>query len=102
MKAKSNKIKSKKNVVIGFVVAIIVALVGYCSFCLITNAADISRLKTESQELNTKYQQQLDENTQVKSILNSGDKDEYIQQKAREKGYVKDGGVVYYDISSSK
>ena len=46
MKANSNKIKSKKNVVIGFVVAIIVALVGYCSFCLITNAADISRLKT--------------------------------------------------------
>ena len=102
MKAKSNKIKSKKNVVIGFVVAIIVALVGYCSFCLITNAADISRLKTESQELNTKYQQQLDENKKVKSILNSYDKDEYIEQKAREKGYVKDGEVVYYDISSSK
>ncbi|MCI6354179.1 FtsB family cell division protein [Eubacterium coprostanoligenes] len=102
MKAKSNKIKSKKNVVIGFIVAIIVALVGYCSFCLITNAADISRLKTESQELNTKYQQQLDENKKVKSILNSDDKDEYIEQKAREKGYVKDGEVVYYDISSSK
>lgn len=102
MKANSNKIKSKKNVVIGFVVAIIVALVGYCSFCLITNAADISRLKTESQELNTKYQQQLDENKKVKSILNSDDKDGYIEQKAREKGYVKDGEVVYYDISSSK
>ena len=102
MKAKSNKIKSKKNVVIGFVVAIIVALVGYCSFCLITNAADISRLKTESQELNTKYQQQLDENKKVKSILNSDDKDEYIEQKARENVYVKDGEVVYYDISSSK
>ena len=102
MKANSNKIKSKKNVVIGFVVAIIVALVGYCSFCLITNAADISRLKTESQELNTKYQQQLDENKKVKSILNSDDKAEYIEQKAREKGYVKDGEVVYYDISSSK
>ena len=27
------------------------------------------------------------------------DKDEYIEQKAREKGYVKDGEIVFYDIS---
>ncbi|WP_297128038.1 septum formation initiator family protein [uncultured Eubacterium sp.] len=102
MKTKSNKVKNKKNVIIGFVIAVIVALVGYCSFCLISNAADISRLKIESQELNAKYEQQLDENKKVKSILNSDNKDEYIEQKAREKGYVKDGEVVYYDISSSK
>ena len=102
MKAKSNKIKSKKNMIFGFVIVVVVAIVGYCSFCLISNAADISRLKTESQELNTKYEQQLDENKKVKSILNSDDKDEYIEQKAREKGYVKDGEIVYYDISSSK
>ena len=102
MKAKSNKIKSKKNVILGFVIAVIVAIVGYCSFCLISNAADISRLKAESQELNTKYEQQLDEHKKGKAILNSDNKDEYIEQKAREKGYVKDGEVVYYDISSSK
>ncbi|WP_455493354.1 FtsB family cell division protein [Eubacterium sp.] len=102
MKAKNNKIKSKKSVIVGFVIAIIVALVAYCIACLISNTADIARLKNESQELNTKYQQQLDENKKVKSILESDNKDEYIEQKAREKGYVKDGEVVYYDISSSK
>lgn len=102
MKAKNNKIKSKKSVIVGFVIAIIVALAVYCGTCLISNTADIARLKNESQELNTKYQQQLDENKKVKSILESDNKDEYIEQKAREKGYVKDGEVVYYDISSSK
>lgn len=102
MKAKNNKIKSKKSVNVGFVIAIIAALAVYCGTCLISNTADIARLKNESQELNTKYQQQLDENKKVKSILESDNKDEYIEQKAREKGYVKDGEVVYYDISSSK
>ena len=102
MKAKNNKIKSKKSVIVGFVIAIILALAVYCGACLISNTADIARLKNESQELNTKYQQQLDENKKVKSILESDNKDEYIEQKAREKGYVKDGEVVYYDISSSK
>ena len=72
MKAKSNKIKSKKNVILGFVIAVIVAIVGYCSFCLISNAADISRLKAESQELNTKYEQQLDENKISKDTLKAG------------------------------
>ena len=102
MKAKNNKIKSKKSVIVGFIIAIIAALAVYCGTCLISNTADIARLKNESQELNTKYQQQLDENKKVKSILESDNKDEYIEQKAREKGYVKDGEVVYYDISSSK
>lgn len=102
MKAKNNKIKSKKSVIVGFVIAIVAALAVYCGTCLISNTADIARLKNESQELNTKYQQQLDENKKVKSILESDNKDEYIEQKAREKGYVKDGEVVYYDISSSK
>ena len=99
MSEKSNKIKSKKNIIIGFVIAVAVAIVGYCSVCLISN---ISRLKAESAELNTKYEQQIDENEKVKSVLESDNKDEYIEQKAREKGYVKDGEVVFYDISSSK
>lgn len=102
MSEKSNKIKSKKNIIIGFVIAVAVAIVGYCSVCLISNAADISRLKAEAAELNTKYEQQIDENEKVKSVLESDNKDEYIEQKAREKGYVKDGEVVFYDISSSK
>ena len=102
MKVKAEKAANKKTIIKIVLCILAIALVGYCAYCIASNAADISRLKAESQELNTKYEQQLDENKKVKSILNSDNKDEYIEQKAREKGYVKDGEVVYYDISSSK
>ena len=69
---------------------------------LIKNTSDISRLKTQAAEYDTQYAQQTEDNENLKSILNSDDKDEYIEQKAREKGYVKDGEVVFYDISESK
>lgn len=78
------------------------ALVLYCSLTLFSNAADISRLKAQASECDSEYEQQLDENDKIKAILESDNKDEYIEQKAREKGYVKDGETVYYDISSSK
>lgn len=102
MKIKVDKQNGKKNIIKIVVIAVVVALVGYCAFCLVSNAADISRLRAQKEDLNTKYEQQIDDNKKVKSILNSDNKDDYIEQKAREKGYVKDGEVVYYDISSSK
>ena len=46
--------------------------------------------------------QKIKENDEIKAIVNSDNKDDYIEQKAREKGYAKEGETVYYDISSSK
>lgn len=78
------------------------ALMVYCSLTLFSNAADISRLNAQAADCDAEYEQQLDENDKIKAILESDNKDEYIEQKAREKGYVKDGETVFYDISSSK
>jgi cell division protein FtsB len=78
------------------------ALIIYCTFTLFSNAADISRLNAQAAECDSQYEQQLDENDKIKAILDSDSKDEYIEQKAREKGYVKEGETVFYDISSSK
>lgn len=90
----------KSKSFIKIVIALILfALVSYCSYTMITNYSDISRLNAQASELNTQYEAQLKENEKIKAILNSDDKDEYIEQKAREKGYVKDGEVVFYDIS---
>ena len=75
-----------------------VVIIG-CSIALISNHADISRLQAQAAEYDAQYEQQLDENEKIKAILDSDDKDDYIEQKAREKGYVKDGEVVFYDIS---
>ena len=74
----------------------------YCAFSLLSNAADISRLKAKAADYEQVYNQQINENDKIKAILESDNKDEYIEQKAREKGYVKDGEMVFYDISSSK
>lgn len=75
------------------------ALIVYCSLTLFSNAADISRLNARAAECDSEYEQQLEENDKIKAILDSDNKDDYIEQKAREKGYVKDGETVFYDIS---
>ena len=91
-------VKSKSF--IKLVIAIFfIGLVSYCSYTLISNYSDITRLKAQAVELDAQYEAQLKENEKIKAILNSDDKNEYIEQKAREKGYVKDGEIVFYDIS---
>lgn len=74
----------------------------YCCAMLIKNTADISRLNAKAAEYDTQYEQQVKENEEIKAILDSDNKDDYIEQKAREKGYVKDGETVFYDASSGK
>jgi cell division protein FtsB len=102
MSAKTQKRKNKASVVKIITIVLFAGLILYCAGMLINNYADISRLNAKSDSLSEQYDQQIADNDSLKAILNSDDKDEYIEQKAREKGYVKDGEVVYYDISSSK
>lgn len=101
MKTKTKGINKKLLRKYGIII-LLAALIGYCSFSLINNYADISRLKTQTRQAEVQYQQQINENEKAKAILNSKNKDAYIEQKAREKGYAKDGETVFYDISSSK
>ena len=101
MKAKAQKL-NKKGIYKLVGIFLLICLVIYSCFSLIANAADISRLKTQASKVQTMYEQQVNENEKIKAILASENKDDYIEQKAREKGYVKDGEMVFYDISSSK
>ena len=89
---------NKKNAARLSVMALVVVLAVYCAFTLLSNYSDISRLKAQAAELSTQYDNQLKDNEKIKAILNSDNKDEYIEQKAREEGYVKDGEIVFYDI----
>lgn len=99
MSQRISKIVKSKNFIKLVIGILFLGLVSYCSYTLISNYSDISRLNAQAAELNTQYENQLKENEKIKAILNSEDKDEYIEQKAREKGYVKDGEIVFYDIS---
>ena len=94
----SKFLKSKSFVKL-VIAVFFIGLVAYCSYTLISNYSDITRLKAQSVELDAQYEAQLKENEKIKAILNSDNKNEYIEQKAREKGYVKDGETVFYDIS---
>lgn len=92
----------KKTIVKTVGTLLFIALIVYCSIAFLGNTADISRLNAKAAECDAQYQQQVKENDEIKAIVNSDNKDDYIEQKAREKGYVKEGETVYYDISSSK
>lgn len=93
---------SKQNIVRFAVAALLIVVMAYSAISLATNYADIGTLKTQAAQSQKIYEDQEAENERIKAILDSKNKDEYIEQKAREKGYVKSGETVYYDISSSK
>ena len=93
---------NKKNAARLSVMALVVVLAVYCAFTLLSNYSDISRLKTQAAKVNAQYEQQVNENEKIRAILSSDNKDEYIEQKAREKGYAKEGEIVFYDISSNR
>ncbi len=99
MKLKAEKAANKKTIIKIVLCILVVALVGYCAYCIASNAADISRLKSQKEELDTKYEQQIEDNDQLKSILDSDDKKDYLEQKAREKNYVKENELDFYDVN---
>lgn len=107
-KAKKNKFSfkefaaSKKNLTM---VALIVALaVVFALFGIkIANQnSDIKRLEIQKQEVADKLEEQEKINEELEAVLNSDNKDDYIEQKAREEGYVKSDETVFYDISATE
>lgn len=100
VRQKISELTKNKSFIRIVAAVLIIGLIAYCSYTLISNYSDISRLNAQAEELNNQYNEQLNENEKMKAILDSDDKDEYIEQKAREKGYVKNGETVYYDVSN--
>lgn len=98
---KGKEISKDKIIKIAVAIGLVLVFV-YSAVTLTSNYADISRLNAQLVQAEETYDSQISENEKIKAILNSEDKDEYIEQKAREKGYVKSGETVFYDISSSK
>ncbi len=72
-----------------------------CAGVFIAQKTDINKLETQYES----YQQQLElqqkENKELEAMIQSDNLDSYMEQKARERGYVKSGEIVFYDISGS-
>lgn len=93
---------SKKNIPKILVIAGIVVMFGVFGYTMVHQGADISRLQRQRDEIAVKVEGQLQTNEELKSVLENDNKDDYIEQKAREKGYVKSNEIVFYDISASE
>lgn len=106
--AKESKSKSKKLYIGKYSVGKILGRSITCRcFCIFfyqrcNQNADISRLEKQKAEISAKYDAQQEENKELQAVLDNEDKDDYIEKKAREKGYVKSDEIVFYDISSGK
>ena len=86
-----NSMKRSKYLRLLLVVPMVVLFL-YCSVTLVNQSADISRMQKQKQTLTA----------QLEEVVGADNKDDYIEQKAREKGYVKGDEIVFYDISGTE
>ena len=58
--------------------------------------------KKQKQTLTAQLASVQQENARLEEVVGADNKDDYIEQKAREKGYVKGDEIVFYDISGTE
>lgn len=105
-KSRSDSIKAflseKKNIPMLLITIGLIVLFVFFGVTMVNQNADISRMEKQRDEIAAKVEAQVQTNEQLQAVLDNEDRDDYIEQKAREKGYVKSNEVVFYDISSSE
>lgn len=101
MNALFKKTKENKKMRALAVIIPLVVLFFVCGSIVVSQVADINRLKKQDAAYAAQLEAQENENDALEAILDSDDKDSYIEKKAREKGYVKSDEIVFYDISGS-
>ena len=70
---------------------------------LISIKKEIDSGKEEVKQLQSKCDEENEANKELQRVVDSGDKDEYIEKIAREQyGYIKPGDRVYKDIASGE
>lgn len=101
MNALFQKIKENGKMRALAIIVPLVVLFFVCGGIIVSQVADISRLQKQDAAYTAELKAQEKENAELEAILESDDKDSYIEKKAREKGYVKSDEIVFYDISGS-
>lgn len=92
----------KKNIPVFLITLLLIGVFVFFGVSVVNQSADINRLEIQKQEIAAKLDEQNQDNAQLQAVLENENKDDYIEQKAREKGYVKSDEIVFYDISSSE
>lgn len=96
-----NLLVKNRKVRLSVVSVLLVVMFFGCAVAIVSQMADINRLKNQEAAYTQQLADQKEENAELEEILDSDDRDAYIEQKAREKGYVKSDEIVFYDISGS-
>lgn len=94
-------LKQNKKLKISLIIGILLIIFFYCGGVIVAQSADLSRLANQKASYEQQLAEQKQENEELDAILHSDNKDDYMEQKARENGYVKSNEIVYYDISGS-
>ncbi len=94
------KTKNRKHSVI--LAVLLCALVCYFVATLISLQAKVRAEENHVAELESQYQQQLDDNSALKEVIENGNEADYLERIAREQyGYAKPDERVYYDSAVS-
>lgn len=101
MKAQWQKLLNNKKFRTTFIVVAVLVVFFCCAGYIVSQSADISRLGKEKEAYSNQLDEQNAENDKLQGVLEDDNKDSYIEQKAREKGYVKPGEEVFYDVAGS-
>ncbi len=96
-------VKNTKNRKHSIILAVLFcALVCYFVATLISLQAKVKAEENQIADLQRTYQQQVDDNAELKMIIESGDEGAYIEKIAREQyGYAMPEERVYYDSTAS-
>lgn len=101
MKAFFRKLKENKKLQRTVIIVLVLAVFFGCAGFVISQSADISRLGKQKEAYSRQLEEQKAENDELQGVLESDDKDSFIEQKAHEKGYVKPDEEVFYDVAGS-
>ena len=78
----------------------LVLLVGYFVITIIGLQLSIKDRQGVLEQMQSAYEQQLEQNDRLQAIVDSEDKSDYMEQIAREKlGFVMPGEKVFYDVT---
>ncbi len=96
-KSKAPKRKQKKS----FILTLgLVLLVGYFVITIVGLQLTIKDRQDVLEQKKTEYEDRIEENNHLQSIVDSEDKSEYLEQIAREKlGFIMPGEKVFYDVT---
>ncbi len=92
------KPKNRKRSIL--VTVLVFAVIFYFAATLISLRVKVSERKKYNEELSEKYEQQVEDNSQLEKIIEEGDEADYIERIAREEGYAKQNEIVYFDTVS--